>query len=173
MKTLFKTISAAAIAVSLVGVANAQETINVGSNVSQECNIDAVSTGINLTVAPDQVVADATIECNWYGDVNVRVDSADGQFVLDGPGDNDIPYSVDYEFNDAAAPILEAIFGFPFNNEFAPFDIEINNRGGALLNPLNAEVEINISPSFGTGLDVGTLFAGTYADDITLTLTTS
>ena len=173
MKTLFKTISAAAIAVSLVGVANAQETINIGSNVSEECNIDAVSTGLNITVASDQVVADATIECNYYGNVTVNVGSADGAFVLDGPGSNDIPYSVDYEFNDPGLfPLAELIFGLPFNNEFGPFPIVVDNTTGVLLEPLNAEVEINITPeALGVGPDVGSLFAGSYTDDITLTLT--
>ncbi len=172
MKTLFKTISAAAIAVSLVGVANAQETdsatLTLGSTTGSECDVDAVATGLNITIGLDQTVADVSIECNYYGNVTIDVDSAN-DFVLSGDGP-DLPYTIDYVLGDASPfPIIAAILeATEVDNVGSDFSIVVDNTSGAFLEPVQYEVRANVDSQ-----DVGQTFAGSRSDDITITISTS
>ena len=170
MKTMFKTISAAALAVSLAGVASAESdsaTVTLGSNTGAECDVDAVATGLNITVALDQTVADVSIECNYYGNVTIEVDSAN-DFVLSGSGP-DLPYSIDYVLGDASpfplfAALLEAT---EVDNVDEDFTITVDNTGGVFLEPVQYEVRANVDSQ-----DVGQTFAGERSDDITISIST-
>lgn len=171
MKTMLKTISAAAFAVSLVGVAHAdgdQATVTLGSSTGSECDVDAVATGLNVTIALDQTVADVSIECNHYGDVTIKVTS-DGEFALTGDGP-DLPYSLDYRLLDAHPnPIIAALLELTeVDNEFGEFSVTVDNTSGAFLEPVQYEVRVNVDAQ-----DVGQTFAGSRQDDITIAISTN
>lgn len=170
MKTMFKTISAAALAVSLAGVANADSdsaTITLGSSTGSECDVDAVATGLNITVALDQTVADVSIECNHYGDVKIDVSATDDEFVLKGDGP-DLPYSVDYNpVTYGTGPFAQIFDLLEIDNEFAPFSVTVDNTGGFFLEPRQFEVRVNVDAQ-----DVGQTFAGSRQDDITISIST-
>ena len=170
MKTMFKTISAAALAVSLAGVASAESdsaTVTLGSSTGAECDVDAVATGLNITVAFDQTVADVSIECNHYGNVTIDVTS-DGEFALTGDGP-DLPYSIDYVLGDASPfPIIAALLeATEVDNEFNEFSVTVDNTSGAFLEPVQYEVRVNVDSQ-----DVGQTFAGSRQDDITISIST-
>ena len=170
MKTMFKTISAAALAVSLAGVASADSdsaTVTLGSNTGAECDVDAVATGLNITIALDQTVADVSIECNYYGNVTIEVDSAN-DFVLSGSGP-DLPYSIDYVLGDASPiPIFAALLeATEVDNVDEDFSITVDNTGGVFLEPVQYEVRANVDSQ-----DVGQTFAGSRQDDITISIST-
>lgn len=134
------------------------ETFNVASNVSQECEVDVVSTNINLTYTLDQTVADMTLECNLYSVLDIQFGSTDGNFALTGPNGLTVPYSLDVNANDSFLFIEPTAL----DNQFAPFIGQIDNQGGILLQPQGLEIRVNMDPS----QDIGGLFAGSYSDDI-------
>ena len=173
MKTMFKTISAAALALSLAGVASAESdsaTVTLGSNTGAECDVDAVATGLNITIGLDQTVADVTIECNHYGNVTIDVSSDDDDaFILKGQGP-DLPYTIDYILGDASPnPFVAAILELTeVDNETGPFSVVVDNTGGAFLEPVQYEVRVNVDAQ-----DVGQTFAGSRSDDVTISISTS
>lgn len=172
MKTILKTVSAAAFAASLASVAIADTdsaTVTLGSSTGSECDVDAVATGLNITIGLDQTVADVSIECNHYGDVTIDVDATNHEFKLTGDGP-DLPYSLDYVLGDAhPIPIIAAILELTeVDNEFAPFSVTVDNTSGAFLEPVQYEVRLNIDSQ-----DVGQTFAGSRTDDLTISISTN
>lgn len=172
MKTILKTVSAAVLAVSMAGVASADSdstTITLGSSTGSECDVDAVATGLNISIELDQTVADVSIECNHYGDVTIDVDATNGEFKLTGDGP-DLPYSIDYILLDAHPnPIIAAILELTeVDNEFSPFSVTVDNTSGAFLEPVQYEVRVNVDAQ-----DVGQTFAGSRQDDLTISISTN
>lgn len=133
------------------------ELINVGSSVSEECNVNAVSTGINLTYTFDQIAANVIIECNLYGSVDVQIHSPnDGDFVLVGPNSN-IDFTIDVLPRTLDA---EGFLGFTSLDNVGPTIFPVDNTGGLFIDPFEFELRINIDPA----QNVGQLFAGDYTD---------
>lgn len=139
--------------------ASDSESIAVESSVSEECNVNATSTGINITYEFDQIAANVIIECNLYGNVDVQFSSPnDGIFQLLGPNSN-IDFSIDVIPQTADA---EGFLGFTSLDNVGPMTFVVDNTGGLFIDPFEFELRINVDPA----QNAGQLFAGDYTDEV-------
>lgn len=156
--------SAAVVAMTVSGSAFAQSdtgSVAMGAAVSENCEVDVVSTNPNVLFALDQTVANVELTCNLATSVDVRFTSANGGLLVNS-GLDAIPYTVDFEFP-------AGVNGFVIQGAADNVDIAapllFNNAAGAFLDPLSFDLRINVD---GINSNATGLFAGSYDDTITI-----
>ncbi len=142
-------------------------SVPVGATISPQCSVSAVSTNSNVTIAYDQNVAQLTLECNVAGDITLDLTTANGDSLVNTAAGVAVDYSLDLIRGDEFGPLFEFT---ALNNFQTPASFTIDNSGGALIQPAQLDLRLNID---GSGENIGGMFAGTYEDTITMVITAS